>query len=193
MKRFLIVVLFVACIVSTVSAGLISFGVGVNALNTIPTDGESVEIGTFEDWNFGTELRLGVLFLEATVNGRFTGSDQFKGVVTAGTSMSLFDLLHVGVGAGPALGLQQDGGEIGWFYVDSNGSERVAGNDLAQAFNNGLLHYRAHGDLKLGRLSFGVTYEVPSSGYTLDNNKVLDLGPEWDKALVGASVLFWLF
>src|SRR5690554_4235748 len=91
MKRFLIVVLFVACIVSTVSAGLISFGVGVNALNTIPTDGESVEIGTFEDWNFGTELRLGVLFLEATVNGRFTGSDQFKGVVTAGTSMSLFD------------------------------------------------------------------------------------------------------
>lgn len=193
MKRFLVVVMLTAFAVSAVSAGLISFGIGVNALNTIPTDGETVEIGTLEDWNFGAEMRLGVLFLEAGVSGRFTGNNQFKGLVTAGTSMSLFDLLHVGIGAGPAMGIKDTNGEIGWFYTDENGSEAVAGNDLAKAFRNGLLHYRAHGDLKLGRLSFGVTYEVPSSGYTLENNDVLEIGPQWDKALVGASVLFWLF
>lgn len=193
MKRVLVVIMILVFTVQAITAGLISFGFGAHALNTIPVVDDVVDMGTAEDWKFGAEMRLGVLFLDAGINGQFTSADRFDGLVTFGTSLSIFDLLHLGVGAGPAFALAKtDAGEIGWIQIDEDGVSHNS-NDFTQVFNEGLLHYRVHGDLKLGRFSLGVTYQVPSMGYTLQNEKVLGLRPDWDQALIGTSLLFWLF
>jgi len=193
MKRVLVVIMILAFAVQVVTAGLISFGFGAHALNTIPVVDDVVDMGTADDWKLGAEMRLGVLFLDAGINGQFTTSDRFDGLVTFGTSLSIFDLLHLGVGAGPAFALAKtEAGEIGWIQIDEDGVSHNS-NDFAQVFNEGLIHYRVHGDLKLGRFSLGVTYQVPSMGYTLQNEKVLGLRPDWDQALIGTSLLFWLF
>ena len=192
MKRLLVSIIVLSFTVSMLSAGLISFGFGAQAVNTKPI-GDTTEVGSFEDWNFGAEMRLGVLFLEGTANGRFTPDGDFKGLVTAGTNFSLFGLLHMGLGAGPAIGLSHTDGAIAWMYTDTDGESSVAAGNLGEAFTEGLFHYRAHADVKFGRLSFGISYEVPSKGFTLANEQYLDLLPEWDDARFGTSVLFWLF
>ncbi|WP_422480066.1 hypothetical protein [Pleomorphochaeta sp. DL1XJH-081] len=192
MKRILVTVMILSFSISVVSAGLISFGFGAHALNTNPIVDDTVEMGSWEDWKMGGEIRLGVLFLEAGINGQMIESDRMEGLVTVGTSLSLFDLLHLGVGAGPAFGIDNSGGEIGWLQIGANGNEQYT-NDLGEVINGGLIHYRAHGDLKIGRISFGFTYQVPSKGYTLDNNDVLEIGPDWDEGRIGTSLLFWLF
>lgn len=191
MKRMLVVIMIFSFAVSVVSAGLISFGFGAHALDTRPFPNESDEIGSIEDWNFGAEMRLGVLFLEATVLGRFTGEERMEGLVTVGTSLSLFDLLHLGVGAGPAFGLAHDGSRIGWLKMAPEGEKSI--NDIGAVLHGGLINYRVHGDIKFGRISVGATYQVPSKGYSLENNEMLDLVPDWDRGNLGASVLFWLF
>ncbi len=193
MKRLLVVIMILSFAVSMVSAGLISFGFGAQAVNTQPV-GELTEVGSLEDWNFGAEARLSVLFLESTVSGHFPSENNFDGLVTAGMRLSLFGLLHVGVGAGPAMGLQlDDGGALAWTYRDSSGSTAIAAGNLSEAFTEGLFHYRAHADVKFGRLSFGITYTLPSQGYTIANESYLDLIPSWDDARFGTSVLFWIF
>jgi hypothetical protein len=179
--------------VSAVSAGLISFSFGAHALNTLPYNNESPELGTAEDWQFGGEMRLGVLFAEGSVSGVYDASnDMITGLITVGTSLSVFDLLHLGVGVGPAFAVTMADGEVDWAYMDDSGSTYPA-SDIGGVFDNGLIHYRAHGDMKLGRLSFGLTLQVPSDGYTMENNDVLKLMPDWDNAKMGASLLFWLF
>lgn len=192
MKRILVVVMVLSFAISIASAGLISFGFGAHALNSNPFVDNTFVPGTVEDWDFGAEMRLRVLFLEAQVNGQYTPSDQVEGLVTVGTSMSLFDLVHLGVSVGPSFGLEiTDGGEIGWLKMGDGPAENT--NDLGEVLKGGLLHYRAHGDVKLGRISFGFTYQVPSKGYTVENDDVLKIGPDWDQALVGTTLLFWLF
>ena len=195
MKRLLITIMVLCFAVSAVSAGLISFGFGAHALNTIPYNNDDPELGTAEDWQFGGEMRLGVLFAEGSVSGVYDASnDMITGLFTVGTSLSLFDLLHLGVGVGPAFAITfADGDEVGWKYGNSSGSGYTTASDIGGVFDNGLIHYRAHGDMKLGRLSFGLTLQVPSDGYTMADNDVLELMPDWDNAKMGASLLFWLF
>lgn len=193
MKRLLITIMVLCFAVSAVSAGLISFSFGAHALNTLPYNNEAPELGTAEDWQFGGEMRLGVLFAEGSVSGVYDASnDMITGLVTVGTSLSIFDLLHLGVGVGPAFAVTMADGEVDWAYMDDSGSTYPA-SDIGGVIDNGLIHYRAHGDMKLGRLSFGLTLQVPSDGYTMANNDVLKLMPDWDNAKMGASLLFWLF
>jgi hypothetical protein len=153
----------------------------------------TVEDVSIEDWMFGGEVRLGLLFAEASVSGVYDTTDErLEGVLAVGTSLSLFDLVHLGVGAGPAFGIDMAGGAVNWSSMNSDGT--YAGRaDIATTVDNGLVHYRAHTDVKIGRISAGLTYLVPSSGYTLANNDVLGLAPDWDAAKVGASLMFWLF
>jgi hypothetical protein len=188
MKRLLVIIIVLSFAVSGISAGLISFGFGAQGVNSQPISAESA----FEDWTYGAEMRLGVLFLEGSLNGRFTSESEFTGLVTVGTNLSLFGLLHIGVGVGPELGLQFPEGEIGWFYRDDNGFKQPS-NDILEMFNNGLVHYRAHADVKFGRFSWGLSYEVPSSGFTFSNEDYLSMVPHWDQAQFGTSLLFWLF
>lgn len=193
MKRLLITTMVLCFAVSAVSAGLISFGFGAHALNTLPYNNGDPDLGTTEDWQFGGEMRLGILFAEGSVSGVYDASnDMITGLFTVGTSLSLFDLLHLGVGVGPAFAVTMADGEVDWAYMDRSGSTYPA-SDIGGVFDNGLIHYRAHGDMKLGRLSFGLTLQVPSDGYTMADNNVLELMPDWDNAKMGASLLFWLF
>jgi hypothetical protein len=192
MKKILVIMTLLFISLSFVSAGLISFGFGAHALPSVPTT-QPVEDVSIEDWMFGGEVRLGLLFAEASVSGVYDTTDErLEGVLAVGTSLSLFDLVHLGVGAGPAFGIDMAGGAVNWSSMNSDGT--YAGRaDIATTVDNGLVHYRAHTDVKIGRISAGLTYLVPSSGYTLANNDVLGLAPDWDAAKVGASLMFWLF
>ncbi|MDD3942382.1 MAG: hypothetical protein PHR90_07885 [Sphaerochaetaceae bacterium] len=192
MRRILMVLAILVCSVSVVSAGLISFGFGVHASNPIPMD-QVDGFGTIEDWRVGGEARLGLLFAEATASAAYDPASQMLvGMFTVGTSMSLFDLLHVGVGAGPAIAITMADGEVDWSYRNSNGAY-IGATDLSDAVDNGVIHYRAHGDIKLGRVSLGMSVQVPSAGYTLAQNEVWKLTPSWEDSTLGASLLFWLF
>lgn len=192
MKKMLMIVAIVCFSASALSAGLISFGFGAHVINPIPIDGEG-DAGSIEDWLVGGEVRLGVLFAEATVNGLYDAdSEQLSGIVTIGTSMSLFGLVHAGIGFGPALSLSMANGEVDWSYQDPSGAVSPA-QDLGDAVDRGLFHYRGHADMKVGRVSLGMTLQVPSDGYTFANNDVLLLTPDWEQAQLGASLLFWLF
>lgn len=169
-----------------ISAKLISFGFGVHALS--PENNEDM----IEDWVFGGEVRLKVLFAEGTISALYESDNRTTSLVTVGTSMNLFGLLHVGLGMGPAFSLEKTDGEFNWAYMDANQAYQGV-FDCSTAINQGLIHYRAHGDIKIGRISFGMTYQVPTQGYTLNNNDVAKLGPNWDVGWVGTSLLFWLF
>ena len=193
MKKTLAIATILVFSLSVVSAGFLSFGFGVHALPSIPTT-QPVEDVSFEDWMFGGEVRLGLLFAEASASGVYDySSERLTALVTVGTSMSLFDLVHLGVGFGPAFGIDMAGGAVNWSSMNTDGASYTGREDLGTTIDNGLVHYRAHTDVKIGRISAGLTYQVPSSGYTLANNDVLALTPDWNAAKIGASLMFWLF
>lgn len=185
-KKILVIVMVLCFATIAVSAKLISFGFGAHAL--LPKDNADV----VEEWAFGGEVRLKVLFAEGVISALYEPDNRTASLVTVGTSMNLFGLLHVGLGVGPAFSLEESGKEVHWAYMDTDQAYQAA-PDLGSAFDQGLIHYRAHGDIKVGRLSFGLTYQVPSQGFTLNDNDVAKLGPAWGDGRIGTSLLFWLF
>lgn len=192
MKKILMMAAILFLSVSMLSASLISFGFGANMKDPVPFN-EETGLSPIDNWMFGGEIRLGVLFAEASASALYDATnDRISGLLTFGTSLSLFDLVHLGVGAGPAVGIDMAGGAVDWAYMNSTGTY-VGSEDLGSALDAGLVHYRIHGDVKIGRISAGLTYLVPSDGYTVTDNDPLALIPDWDAATVGASLLFWLF
>ncbi len=200
MKKFLAFVMVLFFAISVVSAGLLSFGLGVNALNDVyaGTDETDPLLDT-DSYRFGMEARLGVLFAEASVSALYSPTvtapgATIEGLATVGLSMNIFNLLHFGLGVGPYFGAREEGGSWILLYGDSDSPQEAA--DLQQVFDNSTIYYRAHADLRLGKISAGVTVQVPSDGYTLSSSGLfseLDLLPVWEKAKYGASVMFWLF
>ena len=179
----IMVFMFVAV---AVSAKPISFGFGAHVL---PPNGD---VSAVKEWAFGGEVRLKVLIAEGTISALYEPHNRTTSLVTVGTSMNLFGLLHLGLGVGPAFSIEMDGGDFSWAYMDTNQGYQQS-PDLVSVFDKGLIHYRAHGDIKINRISFGMTYLVPSQGFTLANNDVTQLGLDWDNGRVGTSLLFWLF
>jgi hypothetical protein len=200
MKKFLACIMVLFFAVSVVSAGLLSFGFGANALNDVYTgDEETDSLLNTDSYRFGMEARLGVLFAEASISALYgpeitAPGATIEGLATVGLSMDIFNLLHFGLGVGPYFGARQDGANWILLYGDSDSPQEAT--DLQQILDGSTIYYRAHADLKFGKMSFGVTVQVPSDGYTLTSTGLfseLDLLPVWDKAKYGASVLFWLF
>ncbi len=200
MKKFLAFVMVLFFAVSVVSAGLLSFGFGVNALNDVYTGAEETDpLLNADSYRFGMETRLGVLFAEASVSALYSPTvtapgATIEGLATVGLRMNIFNLLHFGLGVGPYFGARQDGGS--WVLLYGNSDDLQEATNLQQVFDGSTIYYRAHADLRFGRISAGVTVQVPSDGYTLSNTGLfneLDLIPVWDRAKYGASVMFWLF
>ena len=183
MKKMVVIVMVLWFTTVTISAKFISFGLGAQML---------FHTNTIEELEFGGEVRLEILFAEGVVSLLYESDNRLTSLVTVGTSINLFDLLHIGLGLGPALSIEKSGGDFCWGFMDTSKTYQKA-CDLNSGIRQGLVHYRMHGDIKLGRISLGMTYLVPSKGYTLHNSDVSRLGPDWEEARVGASVLFWLF
>ena len=73
MKKFLAFVMVLFFAISVVSAGLFSFGLGVNALNDVYTGTDETDpLLDTDSYRFGMEARLGVLFAEASVSALYS-------------------------------------------------------------------------------------------------------------------------
>jgi hypothetical protein len=200
MKKFLVCVFVILCSISTVFAGFLSFGFGVNALNEIYAGSEETDpLSDIETYRFGAETRLRLLFIEASVSALY-GADlvneiaYIDGCATVGLSMNFLNLIKLGLGVGPYFGAKEQ--DNGWVMLYGDPENQSIATDVQQVFEYSTLHYRAHADMRLGNLSVGLTYQVPTDGYTITSDEFLStlrLLPVWEKAKYGASVMFWLF
>jgi hypothetical protein len=72
----------------------------------------------------------------------------------------------------------------------ANWSYRQVGN-YGEVLTDSVVGYRAHADMRLGNLSFGISLDVPSYGYTFSSTSADDIEPNFDKARIGASAMYW--
>jgi len=201
MKKFLVCILVLFFSISTISAGFLSFGFGVNALNEIYEVGSETTdpLSDIETYRFGAETRLRVLFVEASLSALYGADFEneiafIDGCATVGLSMNFLNLIRLGLGIGPYFGAKEQEG--GWVLLYGDNENQSIATNVQQVFEYSTLQYRAHADMRLGNLSVGLTYQVPTSGYTINSEEftsTLKLLPLWEKAKYGASVMFWLF
>jgi hypothetical protein len=196
MKRLLALVMVLALTVSMVSAGLLSLGLGGYALNDSYTGGSGSggDLSDFGAYRIGAEVRAGVLFAEASVsalyNNQASAEAIFEGLATIGLDINIFNILHFGLGVGPYFGIGETSQGLALFYGDVG--DLSPASNLQEILDGSTLYFRAHGDFQLGRLSVGVTYQVPTNGYVLGGNPLAIL-PVWESARYGATAMFWLF
>jgi hypothetical protein len=157
--------LLVALVLLLPAAAFAEFGVGGVALYNSPVlIGQKVsDIDlNVNKFSFGPDLRykLWILQLEAMILGSFGNFSSLDGYIDAGLA---FDILFLRLSAG--IGLNGT-------YQFENG-----------AFNKGF-NTKFNADLKLGKLSLGLTYII---------NMNLDGGFHWDlsSGLLGATVMWW--
>jgi hypothetical protein len=164
MKRIVLIALVLLLPVAVFAD--IDFGVGGVALYNSPLL-VGGKIST-PDWNvnkfsFGPDLRLkwSILQLEALALGSIGDYSSFDSYLDAGLA---FDLLFLRLSAGGGLSLNYNFGD----------------KSLDKGFNAKL-----NADLKLGKLSLGLTYIMD---FTVADKKV---NIDASQGLLGASVLFW--
>lgn len=199
MKRIVCVILVVCLTCIGLSASAFSFGLGNYARSSILVEDEFPfeQIINPPNYRFGTDMRLQVFFAEVAMTGVFSNANAWlDGIVTIGINTPLFGFLDIGVGIGPYYGfyfdddeiliyrhyLQPDDPEAWWYHrVDS----------FSDVLTDSVIGYRAHVDMRLGNLSFGISLDVPSYGYTFSSATADDIGPNFDKARIGASAMYW--
>lgn len=191
MKKGLLIFALIILTFGSLPAKSFSLGFGLNSQNKIPMGDDSKEMN-FEDFIFGGELRLRLFFLEGTFNTLYDANDEnFVSMLTAGFDFSLFDIIHLGLGVGPAFAMNLNNASHFWESIDKNGSYQ--GEDsFSDAFLNGLIHYRAHVDFKLGKVSAGFNWSVPTKGLYLNADDLAEFLPNWEKVKLGFSFLFYL-
>jgi hypothetical protein len=191
MKKGVLIVALIIFTFGSLQAKSFSLGVGLSGQNKIAMGDESKEL-SFEDFVFGGELRLRLFFLEGSYNTLYDANNEnFASLVTAGFNFSLFDIIHLGLGVGPAFAMKINNESYFWASVDKNGSYQGEAS-FSDAFLNGIMHYRAHVDLKLGKVSAGFNWSVPSKGFYLNADDLAEFLPNWGKVKLGFSVLFYL-
>jgi hypothetical protein len=165
MKKTLILVLVLAFIPLFVFA---DFGIGASAFFNSPVlighsiDGPALRDGGF---TFGADARLKFLkIIQVEALGLVTLGDE-KSIDLYADAGLAFDLaiLRLSLGMGPTV----------FFMLDNATDPTLVG------FNA-----KANADIKLGRLSFGLSYIM---GLIVDNGVKLDKST----GMLGANVLFW--
>ena len=165
MKKTLILVLVLAFIPLLSFA---DFGIGASAFFNSPVlighdiDGPALRDGGF---TFGADARLKLLkILQVEALGLVTLGDEASIDLYADVGLA-FDIaiLRLSLGVGPTV----------FFMLDNPADPTLVG------FNA-----KANADIKLGRLSFGLSYIM---------GLIVDGGVELDKStgMLGANVLFW--
>lgn len=212
MKKSLCIVVLLCIMIASVSAGPVSFGIGNYARAYMPLS-EGIDIERYNspnNWSFGTEARLRLFFVELTANGTFAGlirrdvadgpitsvthNGWFDGMMTLGVNARLFGFLDIGTGFGPMYGFLFEPDEINILLRLPNGYWHANSNyTFADIFTDSLCAYRAHLDIRLGKLTFGVALEMPTVGFTFGSPDVEALDIDLDRSRVGLTAMYWLF
>ncbi|MDD3823050.1 MAG: hypothetical protein PHN93_04815 [Sphaerochaetaceae bacterium] len=202
MKKTMLVLLAVLLLVpATLSAGILDLSLGATAqYNGSFAISENMEwqegMADIENYAFGPDLRLRVLFAEVGVAGLYSTTatgHRIGGLVTGGLSLDFLGLLRVGLGLGPRMAVTFDEDWSNAQVIGPTGP--VSGDtDLAAAFMNAPMTYRATVDLKLGKILFGLNYIIDSDGFTFQEANYDKLMPKFENGgTIGASLLFTLF
>lgn len=191
--------LLVSMVCIGLSASILSFGIGNYARSSTLIDNgfPADEILNPPNYSFGSDLRVQLFFTELAMTGTFAGDNIWlDGIVTIGFNTSIFGFLDIGFGMGPYYAylfrddevltlrhyIRPDDPGAWWYYqVDSFG----------EVITDSVVGYRAHADMRLGNLSFGISLDVPSYGYTFSSTTADDIEPNFDKARIGASAMYW--
>lgn len=204
-KKYLITLFVFALIPAALFAGIFELGIGATTQfnpNYNPfesADFDWAQLGEFENYGFGAEVRARLLFLEVDVAGLYSyvedSGEQFhaiSGLFTGGISFDLLGFLRLGLGLGPRVNV----------FIDENGTTQVympdvsgmqAVTNFGDAFMNAPMTYRLTADFKLGKVLLGLNYTVDSDGFTFDNLDTTKLAPKFENGKIGASVIFRLF
>jgi len=202
-KRILFLVLAVLMILpaSIFAVDLIGFRLGPTAMLNVPFNPENIpedffEELSFDDFSFGVDARLNLAVFEvnvlALVDPLLNGSNEMVGAlvqanVGAGVSIALFDMVRLGLFAGPSLSFVVDNGS----FIPGPGFPLTEDDLFASN-----LFLRAAVDVMLGGISVGATYIVDTN--TNLNNMFLpgfELVELLDNVIgkAGVSVLFEVF
>ncbi|MGE0075429.1 MAG: hypothetical protein AB7S52_09395 [Sphaerochaetaceae bacterium] len=199
MKRIVCTIVLASVLCVALSASSFSFGVGNYARGSllIENDFPMSEIVNPSSYQFGTDLRLRLDFIELTMTGVLTNNNALlDGIGTIGVNLPLFGLLDIGIGMGPYYLVHFDNNEVVTYrhFIkpndSANWSYRQVGN-FSEVITDSVVGYRAHADMRLGDLSFGISLDVPSYGYTFSSNTTDNIEPNFDKARIGASAMYW--
>lgn len=205
MKKLLCILLLLSVCIGTTTANPISFGIGNYSRHL-----ESVYDGLPEEtifdpsfYRFGTDVRLKIFFMEMTMNGVFGNSNGimnswYDGIMTLGVHAPLFGIFDLGIGIGPYYAIRYDQGEAisyrhyikeddpdSWWYTQAE--------DFGEILGDSIMGYRMHMDMHLGKLSFGVSVDAPTVGYSLNNGDFEAMDMNLQKMRIGTSVMYWLF
>lgn len=195
-KTMLILIIVLVLVPAGLFAGIFNLNIGATAQYKIPVTDVEDGMADIENWAFGPDLRLRILFAEVGVAGLYTKLDtghQLSGLLTGGVSFDLLGFLRLGLGLGPRMAV---------FFDEDFGNPvvAVAGsviNDatFGDAFMNAPLTYRATVDFNLGRFLIGANYTIDSGGFTFENLDAELLMPDFDnnKGTFGVSALFRIF
>jgi hypothetical protein len=150
-----------------------------------------------ENYAFGADVRMRVLFAEVGVAGLYSTLDtghKIEGIVTGGVSLDLLGLVRVGLGMGPRLSVEFDEDWGNATVYGADGYPIDEDTDFEAAFMNAKMTYRATADLKLGSLLFGINYTIDSDGFTFEEGNYDKMLPNFENGgSIGASVLITLF
>ncbi|MGI6466716.1 MAG: hypothetical protein ACOXZZ_03885 [Sphaerochaetaceae bacterium] len=199
MKKRLSILLILLLIVSTgLFAGIFNLSVGATAQFKIPAKGvDATEfMGDIENWAFGPDVRLRLLFAEVGVTGLYSpregGGHILSGLVTGGVSFDVLGMLRVGLGMGPRVAASFDK-DFGNATIMVDGAPE--GSDFGKAFMNAPMTYRATVDFKLSKFLIGLNYTIDSDGFTFENAEVGSLLPNFkdNPGKIGVSLLYSFF
>lgn len=195
-KTILILIIALVLVPAGLFAGIFNLNIGATAQYKFPVTDVEDGMTDIENWAFGPDLRLRILFAEVGVAGLYTKLDaghQLSGLLTGGVSFDLLGFLRLGLGIGPRMVVSFDE-NFGSPEVEVAGSV-INDATFGDAFMNAPLTYRATVDFNLGRFLIGANYTIDSGGFTFENLDAEKLMPDFDnnKGTFGVSALFRIF
>lgn len=185
MKKILVSFLLVALVSSAVfAAPLIQLGPSVQFSKTLK-DISAEDLTKIENYTFGVDARVNVLFLQVALNGMYGkvgDMHNLSSVLSANLLISPIDVINLSVGVGPSINFTTE--DFNTFYV--NGSKI---DEFGDVFMKSPLNYRAQVGINMGSLGLSLTYIIPTVGSFSEINDDT-FKPNWDGGKFQASLLF---
>ncbi|MGI6432687.1 MAG: hypothetical protein ACOXZ4_02325 [Sphaerochaetaceae bacterium] len=213
MKRLVVLLLLSVSFSGLLFAGkLFSLGVGtINQLQLDLTSDEVLQASVIDvhNWATGTELRAKILganldaymliqqgeIIDVSETGKAVFKDDIAqrlfGMVAVGFSSKSSVASTFSFGVGSLLGFNvTDTFDID-FWAGSE-SNILGQKDLEDFLSDIRLAYRLRLDIHISKLSFGLNYQVPSTGFSYSEPEFSLLAPIWSEGRIGASMVMTL-
>jgi hypothetical protein len=207
----LVTLLFIICLflVPLTAGRLFSVGFGSMSQLQIDLTDSNVQPASIIDvhnWATGFEVRTTVLgmnteaymliqqgdIIDVTEGGMPVYADDVAqklfGMVAVGFTTKSSPLTTLSFGAGTRLGMNvsPDFGVEFWAGDESN---LYTQKSTEEFFSDMMIAYRIRLDLNIKKISFGLHYEVPSSGFTYSQPETELLIPDWSQGKIGAAMI----